>query len=63
MIAEKKNVGADYLITTEKDWVRLEHLADEYPDLAYLTIRFELLSEKDRFFQMIKKSAEKEKSI
>ena len=55
LIIEKENSGAEYLITTEKDWVRLEKIVDEYRNLAYLTIRFQLLSGQDQFFNIIKK--------
>ncbi|MFC1533820.1 tetraacyldisaccharide 4'-kinase [Thermodesulfobacteriota bacterium] len=51
---EKKETGADYLITTEKDWVRLENIVPDYPELAYLKIRFTLLSEQEHFFRVIK---------
>ncbi len=54
MIAEKERIGAQFIVTTEKDWVRLEGLANDYPDLAYLTIRFGFLFGQDEFFQMIK---------
>lgn len=59
LMAKKERIKADYLLTTEKDWVRLENLVTEYFDLAYLTIRFTLLSDQDRFFGMIKDSAGK----
>lgn len=57
--AEKEKIKADYLLTTEKDWVRLEGIASEYSDLAYLQIRFHLLSSEDRFFSIIKKGLAK----
>ncbi len=54
LIRERERLGADYLLTTEKDWVRLEHLGLHDPRLAYLRIRFSLLSGVDTFFGMIK---------
>jgi tetraacyldisaccharide 4'-kinase len=56
LLAQKETLGADYLVTTEKDWVRLERIANGHPDLAYLTVRFNLLSGQDRFFQVFKQS-------
>ena len=54
LVAKKAELKADYLLTTEKDWVKMENLGTEYGDLAYLTIRFSLLSDQDRFFGMIR---------
>lgn len=54
LIMRKESFKADYLITTEKDWVRLETLRPEYADLAYLTIRFEMLLGREAFFRMVK---------
>ena len=54
LIAIKEKTGSDYLITTEKDWVRLEGLRPNHPELAYLTIRFAIVSREDQFFQIIK---------
>ncbi|MBW2609148.1 MAG: tetraacyldisaccharide 4'-kinase [Deltaproteobacteria bacterium] len=56
---KKRKIKADLMVTTEKDWVRLENIASGYPDLTYLTIRFTLLSGQDRFFRMIKDRAER----
>ncbi len=58
LIKMKKKHGADYLITTEKDWVRIASFASMYPELAYLCIQFNLLSGKDDFFRMVKDGAE-----
>jgi len=54
LIAKKEKLGADLLLTTEKDWVRMEDLGAEYPDLAYLRIEFWLLSGTDEFFRLVK---------
>jgi len=59
LIREKDRAGADYLITTEKDWVRIEGTLKECPDLAYLRIRFVIAGESKNFFEMIKEKAEK----
>lgn len=53
LMAWKERTGADCLITTEKDWVRLEKEVPEYRDLAYLEIRSELLSGQEDFFRLI----------
>ena len=54
LMIKKGRLKADYLLTTEKDWVRMETLLPEYPDLAYLTITFTLLTGMDAFFRMVK---------
>lgn len=54
LIQIKEKRGADYLVTTEKDWMRIASFASIYPDIAYLCIQFTLLSGKDDFFRMIK---------
>ena len=55
----KERAGADYLITTEKDWVRSEKVFPGYKDMGYLTIRFTLLSGQESFFRMVKEEAGK----
>ena len=55
----KEETGADCMITTEKDWVRLASITREYTDLAYLTVRFTLLSGRERFFRMVKDRIDK----
>jgi tetraacyldisaccharide 4'-kinase len=57
LMTEKRRLKADYLLTTEKDWVRMEGLIPRYPDLAYMTIKFSLLDEGERFFRMMKEKA------
>ena len=49
---EKK--GAEHLVTTEKDWVRIETFATDRTDIAYLGIRFAFTLGQDEFFRMIK---------
>jgi tetraacyldisaccharide 4'-kinase len=58
LIAEKEKKGADCLISTEKDWVRLEGVMPEYPDLGFLTIKFTLLSGQEQFFNMVREKVE-----
>jgi tetraacyldisaccharide 4'-kinase len=59
LMAEKEKRGAEFLITTEKDWVRLEGVHFEFPDLAYLVINFSLLSGEERFSNMVRDRVEK----
>ena len=49
----KDKAGSEYILTTEKDWVRLERNLSEWHDLAYLTIRFSILSGQENFFKII----------
>lgn len=54
LIHIKEKLGACYIITTEKDWVRMAAIAPSCQDMAYLCIEFELLSAQESFFRMIK---------
>lgn len=56
MILWAKNV--DCLITTEKDWVRVEHLGIHEDKLCYLTVNFELLPERDAFFHLVEEKVQ-----
>lgn len=53
MILQAKS--ADCLITTEKDWVRIENLGIHEDKLCYLTVNFELLHEAKDFFDLVRK--------
>ena len=57
LIDEKKSLHADYLLTTEKDWVRMEGIVPPCPDLAYLTIRMDVWDEKEAFFSVVREAA------
>lgn len=48
---------ADCLMTTEKDWVRIEDLGIHEDKLCYLTVSFELLPDGESFFQMVEQRA------
>jgi tetraacyldisaccharide 4'-kinase len=50
----KKASEGDFLLTTEKDWVRIDGKVDVGVDIAVLTIRMRLLSDSDAFFDIIK---------
>ncbi len=55
IIKIKTDLNAHFIITTEKDWVRIRPLMLSCPELGYIGIRFELLSgEHDVFFKTIK---------
>jgi tetraacyldisaccharide 4'-kinase len=60
LFARKERMNADYLITTEKDWVRLEYLETKHQDLAFMEIRFDLIAQQDAFFSMIKDRMERD---
>jgi tetraacyldisaccharide 4'-kinase len=54
LIHMRERLGAQYLVTTEKDWVRIAALAQKCPELGYLSIQFKVISDPDKFFKMIK---------
>lgn len=54
LILQRKNLNGDFLLTTEKDWVRIEGLSRPDPDLAYLSVKFTLLKGEEAFFQLVK---------
>jgi tetraacyldisaccharide 4'-kinase len=55
----KADAGASYLLTTEKDWVKIFDILPAGLDLAYLTIDFAFVPGGDRFFQLIRDGLEK----
>jgi tetraacyldisaccharide 4'-kinase len=59
LVSRKKALGADFLLTTEKDWVRIDGRVEVDVDIAVLKIRVELLSDSDAFFEMIMKRIER----
>lgn len=63
LIQIKKRVGAQYILTTEKDWVRIASLEMTFPEIAYLGIEFVFLPEQDGFFKIIKDVVYKEKNF
>jgi len=50
----EKSSEFDFLLTTEKDWVRIDDRLDVGADIAVLTIKARLLSDSDTFFDIIK---------
>ncbi|MBN2122659.1 MAG: tetraacyldisaccharide 4'-kinase, partial [Deltaproteobacteria bacterium] len=59
LVTEKKALGARFLLTTEKDWVRMGGPARQVPELGYLAIRFDLSSGRNAFFEMVRERAER----
>jgi len=58
LIQMKEKQGAEHIITTEKDWVRVSPLAAGRPDMSYLSISFEFTSGREEFFRMIREKIE-----
>lgn len=59
LIHIKEAMGADYLVTTEKDWMRASLVAPPCPDLSFLCIRFRLLPGGEEVFRMIQNGLQK----
>ena len=56
LIKMREGLGAQYLLTSEKDWVRMTTFTPMCPEMAYLSIEFKLVSDQDGFFKLISKS-------
>ena len=56
LVARMESLKADCLLTTEKDWVRMEAITQGVPDMGYLTVDF-TLSDRDAFFGLVKTKA------
>jgi len=54
----REKLGAGLMVTTEKDWMRLEPLMGRDPAVGYLCIDMRLLPDPQAFFGMIRKKAE-----
>lgn len=59
LIRMKEKVGAQYLLTTEKDWMRIASLGSAVSRLGYLGVEFVLMSDHERFFKMITAAIDK----
>lgn len=53
LVDRTRRLNADYLLTTEKDWVRIEGMGIEFEGLGYVTVEFEIQDE-EAFYGMIK---------
>ncbi len=56
---ESGRLGVDWLVTTEKDWVRLDRCSFQPVNLAYLRIRLVISPDEDAFFNMIHEAVRK----
>jgi len=54
LVSWKKYSFVDFLLTTEKDWIRIDDKIDPASDIALLTIKIELLSGANTFLESIK---------
>jgi len=54
LIHMRERLGAQYLLTSEKDWVRIAAFAHKCPELGYLSIQFKVIPDPEGFFKMIK---------
>lgn len=53
-LSEKgRAMGSDYVLTTEKDWFRMEGLLKGRPGWGYLTVSFRILSDQEAFFDLL----------
>lgn len=59
LLTIKKRTGAEYILTTEKDWVRIESSVPFCPEMGFLRIRFSILTSRDEFFMLITRRADK----
>lgn len=55
----REKLNAALVITTEKDWMRISSVEQPRSQMAYLTIRFSILGDRNIFFQMIRSRREK----
>jgi tetraacyldisaccharide 4'-kinase len=60
LIRLKEDVGANYLLTTEKDWMRIRGNFQGYSDLGYLCVEFSFLPGQENIFGMIENAFRKE---
>jgi len=54
LVSWKKQSNVDFLLTTEKDWIRIDGKIDPDLDIAIVTIKIGLLSGANTFFESIK---------
>jgi tetraacyldisaccharide 4'-kinase len=56
---ESGRLGVDWLVTTEKDWMRLDRCSFRPEQLAYLRIRLVISPDEEAFFDMIRDAVRK----
>jgi tetraacyldisaccharide 4'-kinase len=54
LVRAKEKFGVEYLLTTEKDWVRMGREIDRIRSIGYLDVNFSLLQKQTDFFQLIR---------
>jgi len=59
LTGEKEKSGADFLITTEKDWIRVRDLITGDRSACYLTIKFDFTGDREGFFRMVREKVGK----
>ena len=63
LIQMREDLGAQYILTSEKDWVRMAAFAPMCPEMGYLSIKFTMVSDQDGFFRMIKGAIKSKKIL
>jgi tetraacyldisaccharide 4'-kinase len=63
LIQMREELGAQYLLTSEKDWVRMAAFAPMCPEIGYLSIKFTMVSDQDGFYKMIKGAVKSKKIL
>jgi len=54
LIEMKDSLGARYILTSEKDWVRMASITPSCPQIAYLSIKFVLISDQGGFYSLVR---------
>ena len=54
----RKSLNAPWVITTEKDWMRVSSMVGFRSHMAYLTIKFSILGDRSAFFELIRNRKE-----
>ena len=59
LVRLKSQTDAQYILTTEKDWMRVGSMWPECSDVAYLCIQFSFLPGQEGVFRMIENAFRK----
>ncbi len=59
LVRLKEKAGAEAILTTEKDWMRMSRLWPDCSEIAYLTIAFSFLPGEEGVFRMIENAIRK----
>jgi tetraacyldisaccharide 4'-kinase len=54
LIEMKDSLRARYILTSEKDWVRMASITPSCPQIAYLSIKFVMISDQGGFYSMVR---------